>query len=453
MRVKIPNTYFLISILIVLTAILTWIIPAGVFIDTPTGKEFQWVEASPQGFAAILTAPIRGFVEGAQIIAFVLIVGGAFGVFRKTDALTAAIHMLVRWHSQKAWMQRLILPLMIGIFSLAGAVFGMSEEVIPFILVFIPLTIALGYDTITAVAVTYVAAHTGFAAAFLNPFTIGIAQGIAEVPLFSGLPYRLAAWLVFTLIAIFFINRHARRVMRDPTCSPTFREDEERRREGSTLTGKQKLDLRHQLVLACFTAAMLVLVFGVLIWQWYINEIAALFLVMGIIVGIAGRLSIQATTAAFLEGAKELLGTALIIALARAVLLLANEGQIIDTILYTLADSIDHWHPIVASQAMFLIQTLINFFVPSGSGQAALTMPIMAPLGDLIGVSRQTVVLAFQFGDGISNMIIPTSPVLMGVLALAKIPYGTWFKWMIGLELLFIATAMLLLIPPFFMAW
>ena len=221
-RIKAPNTYFIILLLTILVAVLTWIIPGGEYISDPANEKlriFRYIDSSPQGIWAVLTAPIRGFVDASQIIGFVLIVGGAFGVFQKTEALDSAIKSLARAHKNSRTLQIIILPLLTAIFSLAGAVFGMSEEVIPFILLFIPLSIALGYDSIIGVAIAYVGAHTGFAAAFLNPFTIGIAQGIAEVPLFSGILYRIIVWVIFTSIAAIFISLYARKIAQKPDSS------------------------------------------------------------------------------------------------------------------------------------------------------------------------------------------------------------------------------------------
>lgn len=458
-KFRAPNTYFFIVIIMAFVAILTWLIPGGQYLSDPANtqlKTFHFIQNTPQGIWAFLTAPIRGFVDAAQIIGFVLLVGGAFGVFQKTEALDTAIKELVLAQQKRKWLQKSLLPIITILFSLGGAVFGMSEEVIPFILLLIPLAIALGYDSITGVAIAYVGAHTGFAAAFLNPFTVGVAQNIAGVPLFSGVLYRIIVWLIFTFITVLYIYRYAGRIKKHPETSPVFENDLKLKKEHHWKTGEADpggLDFSHKLVLTIFVLSMVILVFGVLYFKWYIDEIAALFLVMGVTVGIAGKLNANEIAKTFIGGAKDLVGTALIIGLARGVLIIAKDGQIIDTILYTLSRGIDTLHPIIASQMMFVVQTFINFFVPSGSGQAALTMPIMAPLSDLIGVSRQTAVLAFQFGDGFSNMIIPTSPVLMGVLALAKISYEDWFKWILKLQLVFFIAGCLLLIPPYYLGW
>jgi len=458
--VKAPNTILIISCLIVFTAIMTWIVPGGeyerVLIDGRERVEpgsFSYIDSDPQSVFDILTAPIRGFVDAALIIGFVLIVGGSFGILQQTGAIESAIRGIARAHTRHRVVRVLLIPIFMIIFSLAGSVFGMSEEVIPFVLIFVPMALALGYDSIVGVAIPFVGAGAGFAGAFLNPFTIGIAQGIAGLRLFSGLEYRVIAWVVTTTIAILFVIRYAAKVKTTPEASPTFAMDEEKRTHIRIDLDGESLDLRHRLVLLTFGLAMGILVFGVLKYKWYIEEIAALFLGAGVLIGAVGGLKPGAVTDSFLQGAKDLMSTAIIIGLARAILIVAEQGRIIDTMLHALSSVIGIVHPIISSQLMFIVQTLINFFVPSGSGQAALTMPVMAPLSDLVGVSRQTAVLAYQFGDGFSNMIIPTSAVTIGVLTLAKIPWERWARWILPLEILFLIMGCLLLIPPYFMQW
>jgi uncharacterized ion transporter superfamily protein YfcC len=331
----------------------------------------------------------------------------------------------------------------------------MSEEVIPFILIFVPLALTLGYDTITGVAIPFVAAGAGFAGAFLNPFTVGIAQNIAGLPLFSGMIYRFIVWLITTTVAISFVMFYAKKIKKNPEKSVTYKKDIEKKKniDLSKVHKFDGLSVRHKVVLFVFLAGLAVLIFGVLNYGWFIEELAAVFLITGIAVGIAGKLSAGEITDSFIKGAKDLIGTALIIGLARGILILSRNGKIIDTILFEMSAPISSLNPVISSQAMFMVQTFINFFVPSGSGQAVLTMPIMSPLSDLVGVSRQTAVLAFQMGDGFSNMIIPTSAVTIGVLTLADVPWEKWAKWILPLEVIFLLLGLLLLIPPNLIGW
>lgn len=458
-KLKAPNTFLIIFSLIVIAAVLTWIIPAGEFDMTEkNGREivvsgsYHHVDKNPQDVFDVLTAPIDGFVDAALIIGFVLIVGGAFGVFTKTEAVDSGIKAIAKAHSTSPMVRKLLVPIFMTLFSLGGSVFGMGEEVIPFILIFVPMALMLGYDTITGVAIPFVGAGAGFAGAFINPFTIGIAQGIADLPPLSGIEYRIFVWLITTSIAIYFVMRHASKVKANPKLSPTYELDQKKRENlhVSELDKFEGIDAKHKIVLILFLVGLIVLVFGVIVYGWYIAEISAVFFATGIVVGIAGKLSAKEISDSFIQGAKDLMATALIIALARGILIIATDGKIIGTILYALSQPIESFHPVVSSQAMFVIQSLLNFFIPSGSGQAALTMPIMAPLGDLVGVSRQTAVLAYQFGDGFSNLIIPTSAITMGVLALAEIQWDTWAKWMIKLQIIFVIVGFILLIPPHF---
>lgn len=459
---KSPDTFVILFGILILLAALTWIIPGGEF-DTQivNGRSevipgtFHEIDNQPQGFGAVLMAPIRGFVDASLIIGFVLLVGGVFGILQRTGAITAGISSLAKAHDRSQLVRVMTIPLFMTIFSLAGAVFGMSEEIIPFIIIFVPLAIKIGYDSMVGVAIPFLGAGVGFAGAFLNPFTVGIAQGIAEVPLFSGLAYRFLLWTICTTIAILFVMRYAKKVKENPEMSVTFEDDQNKRLKYAIPEGSasESLTPEHFRALLVFIMGILVLVWGVLIKQWYIEEIAGLFLITGILVGIVGKLSVNEITSSFSNGAKDLVMTALIIGLARGILVIARDGQIIDTLLEALSSQIIHLHPIVSSQFMFLAQTVINFFVPSGSGQAALTMPVMAPLSDLVGVSRQTAVLAYQMGDGFGNMIIPTSAVTMGVLTLANIPWDRWARWLLPLELIFLVLGLIFLIPPHFMGW
>jgi len=464
-KLRIPNTFVLIFSLLVIVALMTWIVPGGEFdrveVDGKTRVvpgTFQSVESQPQGLMEILSAPIKGFVDVADIIVFVLFVGGAFTVLQRTDAINAVIRRLAEAHKRSKIIRVLLIPIFMLLFSLGGAVFGMAEETIPFVLVFVPLSMALGYDSIVGAAIPFVGSGAGFAGAFINPFTIGIAQGIAGLPLLSGMEYRIIVWFITTTVAILFVSIYAARIRKDPKKSPVYEIDKKTRAtlsiENDGLDANSfSITKRQKASLLVFLVAMILLVYGVLVWHWYIVEIAALFFGMGILIGIVGGLKANDITGGFEQGAKDLVGTAMIIGLARGIKIVAEDGLIIDRMLNFMSQAIDGLHPVMSAQAMFIFQSFLNFFIPSGSGQAALTMPIMAPLADLVGVARQTAVLAYQFGDGFTNLIIPTSAVTMGILSLAKIPWEKWAKWIFPLILILTLTGMLLLIPPFFFNW
>jgi uncharacterized ion transporter superfamily protein YfcC len=459
MRLRMPNTFVLLFMILALIALATWFVPGGKY-DTHlvNGKQlvdpatFHYVASAPQGLVALMKAPIKGFVEAAQIIGFVLVVGGAFAVVQKTDAIDTGIRSIARMHEHSALVRAALIPVFVTLFSLGGATFGMNEEAIPFVLIFVPLALALGYDTIVGVSIPFLGSQAGFGAAFLNPFNVGIAQGIAGVPVFSGIGYRLIVWVATTTVTILFLMWYAARVKQNPTLSPTYVLDQTRRQEQPVHVGLDRMTGRHKAVLGIFALALAAMVIGVIKFDWYIDEIAALFLSMAIVVGIVGRLGPDNWVAAFMQGAKDLAPTALVIAIARGTMILARDAHIIDTMLHGLMPLVQSSSPVFAAQKMYLIQSVINFFIHSGTGQAALTMPIMAPLADLVGVTRQTAILAFQLGE-LSTPMIPTSGITVGVLALARVPWITWARWMIPLQLIYLVLALVLLVPPCLMQW
>ncbi|MCV2358831.1 YfcC family protein [Paucibacter sp. TC2R-5] len=460
-KLKFPNTFVLLFSLLALIALATWVVPGGKYdtqvIDGKTvilADSFHTVASNPQGPVALMMAPIKGFVEAALIIGFVLIVGGAFSVLQRTEAIDSMIKSVAKAHTHSAWVRVAIIPVFVTMFSLGGATFGMAEEAIPFVLIFIPLALALKYDSIVGVAIPFVGSQIGFATAFLNPFNVGVAQSIAGVPMFSGLGYRLICWAIATTLTIAFLMWYAAGIKRTPELSPCFELDEDKRKHLKTTDFENfaGMTARHKLVLSLFVATLTVMIFGVVKFGWYIEEIAALFLVMAIMVGLVGRLNADEFVASFMAGAKDLVSTALVIALAKATVVLMRDGHIIDTMLHALVPLVESSSPIFSAQKMFLIQSVINFFIHSGTGQAALTMPIMAPLADLVGVSRQTAILAFQFGE-LTTPVIPTSGITVGVLALAGIPWTKWARWMIPLQLMYLLMALVLLAIPSMINW
>jgi uncharacterized ion transporter superfamily protein YfcC len=460
-KLKFPNTFALLFALLALIALATWFVPGGRYdthqIDGKTlidPSSYHPSASKPQGPVALMKAPIKGFVEAGLIIGFVLIVGGAFAVLQKTEAIDAMIKSVAKAHTHSAFVRLALIPVFVTLFSLGGATFGMAEEAIPFVLIFVPLALALKYDSIVGVSIPFVGSQVGFATAFLNPFNVGVAQGLAGVPLFSGIGYRLLVWALATALTIAFLMGYAARIKRRPALSPTFELDQHKRKSlrSEDFDNFAGMTATHKWVLALFVATLGVMILGVVRFDWYIEEIAALFLLMALLVGAVGRLKTDELVAAFLAGARDLVGTALVIALAKGTVILMREGQIIDTLLHGLMPYVQSASPILAAQKMFLIQTVINFFIHSGTGQAALTMPIMAPLADLVGVSRQTAVLAFQFGE-LTTPVIPTSGITVGVLALAGIPWSRWARWMIPLQLAYLVLALALLVPPSLIGW
>ena len=461
-KIKMPHTLILIYAMVVLTVIATWVVPGGQYQKVekngqlvPVADSFQFTERHGQGFGTLFIAPLKGFVEASLIIVFCFISGGVFGIIQKTGAVSAFIHNLTLRFGRSKSLQTYLIPMTMLLFSLGGAIWGMCEETMPFILVFVPLSLSLGYDTIVGVAMPFIGAAAGFAGAFFNPFTVGISQGIAGLPLYSGLGYRLIIWAIGTAIAIVFVTRYAARIRKDPRLSPTFEEDEERRKTlAIDFNSQEKIVVSkyHKRVLYVFVLTMALLVFGILKYKWYMYEIAGLFLALGIFSGIAGRLKSEEMGRSFVEGAKDMMNAALIIGCARGMLVVATDGRILDTTLYYMAKGISHFHPVISAQLMFFSQCVINFFVHSGTGQAALTMPIMAPLGDLVGITRQTSVFAYQLCEYI-NPVLPTSGVTMGVMGLARLRWEKWAKWLIPLLVMWVILSLLALIPAVLTHW
>ncbi len=520
---RIPHTYTIVFSLIIISAIATWIIPAGEFARETVqvgstertvivNNSFQYVDQAPQTWQ-IFTALLRGFESQAGIIAFILIIGGAFWIMNATQSINVGIFAflgklqgLERFTLlRRIGVNNIVISLVMIMFSLFGAVFGMSEETLAFVVIIVPLAISMGYDSITGVCMVYVAAHVGFAGAMLNPFTIGIAQGLSHIPIFSGFEYRLVCWCVLTTIIIAFVLFYASKIKKNPHKSPSYKIDEYWRNNAvsntSTLSNSQRktssivvssvlaiilsvfayfytsttisigeaeltapflpilallfiiiafisnLKSYHFSILNILFFTILYLIVGVMGYGWYIEEISALFLVMGIAAGFSAGNDMSDNFRLFVEGCKDIFSAAMIVGFAGGIIIILQDGKIIDSILNTLAQSMSELGRIGAVGVMYVIQTTINIVIPSGSAKAALTMPIMAPFSDVIGLSRQATVMAFQFGDGFTNMITPTSGVLMGALGIARIPYAMWVKWWWKFLLFLVLLGFILLIP------
>ncbi len=459
-----PHPIVLIYVLVILMVVLTWVIPSGEFqrVETKVGGSsrlvtvpgtFHRVAQQPAGLETLLLSPIRGFQDGMLIIVFLFIIGGAFNVINESGAINLAIKRMAAAFSRRPRLQPFIIPVLMLVFSVAGSVFGMCEETMPFILIFIPLALSLGYDSIVGVAIPFLGAAAGFAAAAFNPFTVGIAQGLSNLPLYSGLAYRLIAWVIGTAITIAFVMAYAARIKKDPTKSLVYDLDRARTETGpANGTDMAEWNWHHRAVLAVFGLGMVLLVAGILIKEWYIEEIAALFMGMGLVAGFVAGQGPSRIAKNFVAGARDFIGVAFVIACGRAILIVAQDAKILDTMLFSASNFISVFPRIVTAQMMFLTQIVINFFVHSGTAQAALTMPIMAPLSDLVHITRQTTVFAYQLCEFV-NPILPTSAVTMGVLGMAKIPWDKWARWFLPLMLILVGLSLLLLIPPVLMNW
>jgi len=431
---KLPNTYVIIAILIVLCAILTWVVPGGEYVTSEDGTlSYENVHAVPQTWQ-VFSAIYNGFVKQAGIIIFILVVGGTFWLLNSTGAIDAGIRWLINVIGRR---DKAVLVTLTVLFSLGGAIFGMSEEAIPFVGIVVPLVVSMGYDAIMGLLVVYVASNIGFSSAFLNPFTVGIAQGMAELPLFSGMGYRIFCWAFLTAILCIFVVLYARKTRKAPVEVTAI--------EAAPLTVRQKW------VLVVLLLTVIALVLGVTLRGWYMPEITGLFLAMGILCGMIAGFPANRIADELIAGAKDILSAALVVGFASGIVIILQDGKIVDSILHGMQESLEGTGEVSSLSAMYGIQAVINFLIPSATAKAAITIPIMAPFSDLVGVSRQAMVLAFQFGDGFTNMITPTSGVLMAALAMARVTYEKWVKWIWKGVLVLLVLGLLLLLPTVLM--
>ena len=431
--IKVPGTYTIIFAMILLSALLTWFVPGGEYVKGEEGTlAYRDVESVPQLFG-VFTALYHGFVKQSGIIIFILIVGGSFWLLNSTGAISVGIGRFIRSVGR---YHKVVLVAITLLFSLAGAIFGMSEETIPFVGIVVPLVVSMGYDAFLGMLIVYVAANVGFSSAFLNPFTVGIAQEMAELPLFSGMEYRLFCWAILTLLLILFVLFYAKSVYKAPQAAA----------EQQTFAAPQQMSAAQKIILLILFATIVLLVVGVTLWGWYMAEISGLFLAMGIVSGIVAGYDSGRISSEMIAGAKDILSSALVVGLASGIIVILQEGRIIDSILNSLQAALNNAGGEWSLSAMYGIQALINTIIPSATAKAAITIPIMAPFSDMVGVSRQAMVLAFQFGDGFTNMITPTSGVLIASLSMARITYSEWVRkiWRPVLALMVIGLLLLL---------
>jgi uncharacterized ion transporter superfamily protein YfcC len=380
----------------------------------------------------LFTVIPRAFEETQGIIFFVFIIGGALAVIRATGVIDAFMGRLIDKYGNKPYI--LMFSTMI-VFSIASSTLGMAEEFIPFVPVLLMLCLALKFDRITAIGIMVVGYGIGYGVAALNPFTVMVAQEVAQLKPTSGIGYRLALFLPFFIVGFHHVYAYSKKVFNNPEKS-LLKDDE--KFEVTLQENGKKITLKNWIILFLIIIALALIVYGISQasgWGWYLVELGAVFLALTILVSIIGGLSADKTAREFAVGATELTTTALLIGFARAIALILQDGLVLDTIVYALAAPLERVGPELASVGMYVIQSFINFFIPSGSGQAYVTMPLMTPIADLSGISRQIAVLAYQFGDGFTNMVVPTNAVLMGILGIGRIPYDRWFKFIFPLIL------------------
>ena len=467
---QVPDTYIIIFLVVVVAALLTFLVPKG-FYETQdisymiNGVEktrtvikdgsFQYLTDdagnvvtegvalfSGDGGTGFFNYMYNGIVSSSaiEIIAFLMVVGGAFGIMIRTGAIESGLIGLIR---KAKGAEKLLIPILFVLFSLGGAVFGMGEEALPFTMILCPLFVAVGYDSVIAVLVTYVATQIGFGSSWMNPFSVGIAQGIAGIDVFSGAGFRMVMWVVFTALGCGMTMFYASKIKKTPTISIAYKTDAyfREQNEKTGIDEGHSFGLGHILVLLTLAATVIWVIWGVMTQGYYMPEIATQFFIMGIVSGVIGvifklnDMKLNDIATSFKDGAKDLIGAALVVAMAQGIMQVLGGSDpttptVINTIMYNISNTLSGVSGAVAAVLMYLFQSVFNFFVVSGTGQAAITMPIMAPLSDLLGVSRQTAVVAFQLGDAFTNLIVPTSGCLIGSLAIAKIEWSNWIKFM-----------------------
>ena len=442
MKIKVPHTYVLLISLIVIAALSTWIIPSGKYdrvqqhgreiIDPAT---YHQVEAKPAGPTAIFLAFPKALAEVADIVFYIFIIGGAFGVLNETGLIQVGINRLVdRIGSKRA----LIVPVLTLVFAIGGGSIGIAEETLVFLPALLLLARSLGYDSLVGGGIALVGANAGFASAFMNPFTVGVAQGIVGLPLFSGLKFRLILWVIMTSVTILFLTRYAARVKAKPTLSRMY--DLDQKREAlDTTEAVGRFTPKHWAVLLATILALVVLAVGAMRWHWGILQLSGLFFALSVVAGPLGGLSLDQTARSFIRGAADMTYAGLVVGLARGTLVILREASVIDTITHAMAAFVGRWSASVSVVGIYLMQNVLHLIVPSGSGQAAVSMPILAPLGDILGITRQTNVLAYQLGNGLTNVFIPTQGYFMAALGILQIPWSTWVRWLLPLLLIWLA--------------
>ena len=456
-KFKMPTAYTILFCIIIVTAILTWIIPPGQYdyVESEDGSSkepipgtYHNVEPNQQGLTDIILAPFEGFYSAVDIAFFILMVGGFLGVVLKTGAIDAGVFNIIKiLNGKEKWM----IPILMCLFGLGGTTFGMAEETIAFYPLLLPVFIAAGYDAITAVSVILIGAGAGVLASTVNPFATGIATGFAGISLGNGMFLRVIQLIILETLAIILVMRYAEKVRKDPSKSYVADMYEDNKKHFSFNDSNDenlKLTTKRKVTLTIFAAVFLIMIYSVIPFEdigitiiptlgWWFQELSALFFIGAVIIGLLYRLPEDELIGGFVTGAADLLGVAFIIGISRGITVIMNSGLITDTILYWGENSLSGAGSVVFIILTYLFYIPLSILIPSTSGLATLSMPIMSPLADFAGVGRDLVITAFQSASGIVNLITPTSAVVMGALAIGRVSYDIWLKYIWKLILLF----------------
>ncbi|BEP06892.1 YfcC family protein [Fusobacterium nucleatum] len=446
-----PNTYVIIILMMIVAVLLTWIIPSGEFerVKDEVSKQsiiipgtFKYIENNPISFLQIPTYIMKGLAKASDIVFLVIIVGGAFNIIIETGMFQSFAGRLTKVFSNK---EVLIIPAFSTIFALACTTMGVNTF-IGFAPIAVIIARSIGYDAIVGVSMVALGGAIGFSTGTFNPFTTGVAQSIAGLPIFSGVGYRFICLVVFLIVTNIYIIWYAKKVKANPEASVVYEMEQENKKVEVSEKQHDKIEGRHYLVLLIVIACFVLLVYGSQNWKWKLQENAAMFLWMGVLSGFAYGFGPSKIAEEFTKGAKKLVYGALMIGMANGISLILADGKILDTTVQYLGGLLVVLPSHAQAAGMFLMQLLINGLITSGSGQAAATMPIMLPVADIIGMTKQTAVLAFNFGDGLSNYILPTSSALMGFIAMVGISYSNWMKFMWKLFLIWTVVGAVLVI-------
>lgn len=444
-KIGFPHMFVLIFIVIIIATVLTFIIPAGSYerVINEAGREvinpesFSYMDSTPVNPFKVLLSMVEGLIQAANISMLIFIAYATLFIVERTGTMDASISQIVRKTQGSPKTAPLTISMIMVLFSAWASTGTLSyEQIIAFIPIFITLSIALGYDPLVGLGISYFPVGVGFASATINPFSIGVAQGIAELPMFSGLTFRIIILVIMTSISIVYVLYYANKIKKDPTKSLTYGMDfsefsMDDKRMDTKFTNERKASL------VVLFIGIGIMGYGLLLLGWYINEISAVFLGIAIFTAIVNKWNPNKMANEFISGLSKAVLPALTVGLARGILVVITKGNILDTIIHSASNFLNQLSLYASGIGMLILQTILNFFIPSGSGQAATTMPIMVPLADLIGMNRQIAVLIFQFGDGYSNLIWPTSFVLIAC-TIGKIPLNKYYKWFLPLFAIFI---------------
>ena len=431
---KMPHTFVIIISIILFVTAMTWLIPAGEYvryknaagIEVIDPTQFSFVERTPVNPLRIPLYIVEAICKRISLMLVILFSGGAFALISKSGALHAAVAKVAKLFKDRLYV---FIPIMTTVFALICTTQGVNQF-IAFAPIVVMITMAMGLDSIVGAAIILLGGCVGFSTGTLNPSTTLVAQEIAELPPYSGIGYRIVCFAVFLIVTNIYLIRYATKIRRDPTLSPMYELDKDNEMKHLDMDSFGALTLRKGLIVAALAAALALMVYGGIKFSWDMEELAAVFIGLAVVVGFLAGETPSSMSVIFIDGCKKMLTAALIIGLATAIANVMTAGHIVDTVIYGLSSVMSYAPKFLVAPVMYLVNALISFVIVSGSGMASAVMPITAPLGDLLGLTRQTTVLIFNFSDGFTNYILPHSTALMGIISAVNIPYDRWMKFM-----------------------